>query len=225
MIRTHVNTQYVVYISEICQLKLVFTILYTRLMDKLDKVIEAVKNLYTKKNPVIDWNEWIFKTHIKVVAFWVEDIAKKYQFDAEKVTAAAYLHDLAYAWTDKSDPQLEEKSESKAREVLKTAGYEDGEITFIVDKIIHGHGMHEGKAPELIEPKVLATADALAHFTTDFYLVICWRHYLFENKTLADYKKWVLEKIDRDFNNKIFFKEYKEIADPHYQSIKSLFSL
>ena len=194
-------------------------------MDKLDAVIENVRDLYSKKNPVIDWNEWIFETHIKVLAFWVEDISTKYQFNKENTLAAAYLHDLAYAWTSKSDPQLEEKSESKAGEVLKTAGYSDEETAFIVDKIIHGHGMKEGKEPDNIEAKVLATADALAHFTTDFYLVICWRHYLFENKTLADYKKWVLEKIERDFNNKIFFEEYKQIAAPHYQSIKSLFSL
>lgn len=194
-------------------------------MEKLDQVIESVKVLYAQKNPIIDWNEWIFETHIKVVAFWVEDISTKQQFNKENTLAAAYLHDLAYAWTSKNDPELEKKSESKAKEVLKTAGYDDTEISFIVDKIIHGHGMNEGKEPENIEAKVLATADALAHFTTDFYLVICWKHYLFEDKTLADYKKWVLEKIERDFNNKIFFEEYKEIARPHYESIKSLFSL
>ena len=32
-------------------------------MDKLDKVIEIVKGLYDEKNPVIDWNEWIFEGH------------------------------------------------------------------------------------------------------------------------------------------------------------------
>ncbi len=74
-----------------------------------------------------------------------------------------------------------------------------------------------------MEAKVLSTADALSHFTTDFYLVMCWNHYLFED--LNAYKEWVLEKIERDLNNKIFFEEYREIAKPHYQSIKTLFSL
>lgn len=194
-------------------------------MDKLDKVIKIVKGLYAKKNPVIDWNEWVFEEHNKIVASWVEDISKKYEFDTESVLAAAYLHDLAYAWTSKNDPDLDEKSESKAREVLKEAAFPEDKITFIVDKIIHGHGMHDGKEPEQLEAKVLATADALAHFTTDFYLVVCWNHYLFENKALEDYKEWVLKKIERDFNNKIFFEEYRKIAKPHYQSIKTLFSL
>ncbi len=192
-------------------------------MEKLDKVIEIVKGLYAKKNPVIDWNEWVFEGHVKVVAKWVEDISKKYEFDKESVLAAAYLHDLAYAWTDKFDPDLEEKSETEARKVLKEAGYSKDQITFIVDKTIHGHGMHEGKEPENIEAKVLATADAMAHFTTDFYLEICWNNYLFED--LNAYKKWVLEKIERDLNSKIFFEEYREIAKPFYQSIKTLFSI
>lgn len=190
-------------------------------MDKLEKVIKTVKNLYSQNNPVIDWNEWIFEGHIKVVASWVEDISKKYNFDQESTVAAAYLHDLAYAWTSKNDPDLEEKSESKAKEVLKEAGFPEEKIVFIVDKIIHGHGMEDGNEPENIEAKVLATADALAHFTTDFYLVICWNNYLFEN--LEDYKAWVLKKIDRDLNNKIFFEEYKKIAAPFHQSIKTFY--
>lgn len=195
------------------------------LMDKLDKVIEIVEGLYAKKNPVIDWNEWIFEGHIKVVANWVEEISKKYEFDKESTLAAAYLHDLAYAWTSKTDPDLDEKSESEARKVLKEAGYPEERVSFIVDEIIHGHGMHDGEEPEHIEAKVLATADALAHFTTDFYLVICWNHYLFEDKDLNAYKAWVLKKIDRDMVNKIFFEEYKKLAEPYYQSLKSLFSL
>ncbi len=193
-------------------------------MDKLDLVINNVRKLYEKKNPVIDWNDWLFEGHNKVVANWVEDLSKEYDFDKESVIAAAYLHDLAYAWTSKNDPDLDEKSEEGARRVLKESGFSEEKITFIVDKIIHGHGMHDGKEPEHLEAKILATADALAHFTTDFYLVVCWNNYLFEDKTLKDYKDWVLKKIERDFNNKIFFDEYKEIAKPYYQSIKTIFS-
>lgn len=194
-------------------------------MERLDRVIEAVKELYSQPNPVIDWNEWVFEGHNKVVADWVEKIAEDHDFNKEAVVAAAYLHDLAYAWTDKNDPELDQKSEAKAREVLQQAEYSPDEIVFIVDEIIHGHGMHDGQKPELLEAQVLATADAMAHFSTDFYLVMAWNHYLFEGKTLQDYKEWVLKKIERDLNNKIFFEEYREKARPHYESIKRLFSL
>lgn len=192
---------------------------------KLDQVITIVKKYYDKKNPVIDWNNWVFEGHNKVVAKWVEDIAQKHKFDIESVTAATYLHDLAYAWTSKNDPDLDEKSETEARKVLKEVGYTKEQIIFIVDKIIHGHGMYDGKEPESIEAKVLATADALAHFTTDFYLVMCWNHYLFEDKNLGELKTFVLKKIERDFNNKIFFEEYRKIAKPYYKNLKALFSL
>lgn len=194
-------------------------------MDKLDLVIDNVRKIYEKKNHVIDWNDWLFEGHNKIVANWVEDLSKKYEFDKESVIAAAYLHDLAYAWTSKNDPDLDEKSEEGARKVLKESGFSEEKVIFIVDQIIHGHGMHDGKEPEDLEAKILATADALAHFTTDFYLVVCWNNYLFKDRTLKDYKDWVLKKIERDFNNKIFFEEYKEIARPYYQSLKNIFTL
>lgn len=194
-------------------------------MNQIQKIITSVEDLYSKENPVIDWNDWVFNGHIKIVADWVEKISETQQFDKESTLAAAYLHDLAYAWTSKNDPELDEKSESKAREVLQEVGYSPEKVEFIVDEIIHGHGMHDGGEPKLIEAKVLATADALAHFTTDFYLVICWNNYLFEDKAFNDYKQWVLKKIDRDLHNKILFDEYKEYAQPFYKSLKTLFSL
>lgn len=194
-------------------------------MRKLNKVIKLVKAYYSKKNPAINWNEWVFEKHNKVVAGWVEDIAKHHHFNKDAVLAAAYLHDLAYAWTSKNDPKLDEKSESEAHQVLTKAGYSQTERSFIVDKIIHGHGMYNKKVPKTIEAKVLATADALAHFTTDFYLVMCWNHYLFEDKKLDSYKTWVLKKIERDYYNKIFFTKYKKIAKPYRESLKRLFSL
>ncbi len=194
-------------------------------MEKINSVINLVQHLYSQKNPVIDWNEWVFNGHIKIVAEWVEKISKDHEFDTQAVLAAAYLHDLAYSFTSKNDPELDEKSETKAREVLKEANYSNDEIIFIVDKIIHGHGMHDGQKPELIEAQVLATADALAHFTSDFYLVNCWNHYLFENKSLNDYKVWVLEKIERDMNKKILLEEYKSVAEPYYIGLKKMFSL
>jgi hypothetical protein len=194
-------------------------------MNKLDQVIASVTNLYAQPNPVIDWNKWVFEGHIKIVANWVEKISQEHEFNKDAVMAAAYLHDLAYAWTSKNDPELDQKSEAKAREVLQESGYSEEEIRFIVDQIIHGHGMHDGQKPSLIEAQVLATADALAHFTTDFYIVICWNHYLFEDKTLADYKKWVLVKIERDLNNKIMFEEYRDIVRPCYESLITFFKV
>lgn len=193
-------------------------------MNRINLIREKVKSYYQKPNPVIDWNEWIYSGHIEEVVNWVRKIAETQKFDLEKVEIAAYLHDLAYAWTDKNDPNLEEESEEEARKILKENDFSEDEIEFIVGKIIHGHGMQERQEPEIIEAKVLSTADALAHFTTDFYLQIAWNKYLFKEKSLEDFKKWALEKLERDFNNKIFFEEYKEIAKPYYKVLKHLYS-
>lgn len=192
---------------------------------RVDRIKAIVKSYYDRPNNVINWNQWIFKEHNEAVAKWVRKISKNYQFNIEAVEIAAYLHDIAYAWTDKNDPIYEKQSEDKAGEILESEGFSKQDIELIVNKIIAGHSMYSGKDSDLLEAKVFSTADALAHFTTDFYLVMCWNRYLFENKSLEDYKKWVSKKIERDFNNKIYFEDFKKIARPYYESIKRLFSV
>ncbi len=193
-------------------------------MDKSKRIRKIVKNYYEKPNTKIDWNKWVFKGHNEVVVDWIKKIAKRHEFDEESVITAAYLHDIAYSWTDKNDPTYEKQSLVKAREILEEEGFSPGEITFIVDDILSGHGTHKGRRFSLIEARVLTTADALAHLTTDFFLVMGWHHYLFEGNSLNEYKAWVLKKIERDFSKKIAFKEFKRIARPYYEALKKVFS-
>lgn len=192
-------------------------------MNTAERVRRIACSYYEKPNRVINWNEWVWHGHNEVVAAWVDKIAQSHEFDVEAVKIAAYLHDLAYAWTDKNDSEEERQSLDEARMILEKEGFEPKRISLIVDGIIEGHGMHSGEKPALTESQVLATADAMAHLTTDFYLVICWNHYLFEGKTLSDYKVWVMKKIERDFNSKIFFDDMREIARPYYKSLERMF--
>ena len=90
--------------------------------------------------------------------------------------------------------------------------------------------MHEGEKENLpIEAKIFSTANAMAHFvspdnkTSDFYLVMCWNHYLFENKGLNDYKAWVLKKIERDYTTKIYFDPERNKIKTHYKALKKVF--
>jgi hypothetical protein len=193
-------------------------------MDQYEKIRQTAHSLYSKHNLVINWNDWVLNGHNEVVDYWVQQMGNKYKFDIEACRIAAQLHDIAYSWTSKNDPTQEEKSVSAAKEILQNEGLTPERIEFIVNNIIVGHGMHEGEVPDLMEAKVFATADAMAHFTTDFYLVMCWNHYLFETKGLEDYRSWVLKKMERDFNNKIFLDDFKEIARPYYEALKLVFS-
>ena len=192
-------------------------------MVSVERIREIAKGYYDKPNKVINWNDWVWYGHNEVVAGWVDKLAKTQKFDVDAVKSAAYLHDLAYSWTDKNDPTEEQQSLEETRKILTEQGMNPDRVTLIVDGIITGHGMHDGRKPDLIEAQVLAAADAMSHLTTDFYLVICWNHYLFEGKPLEDYKRWVLKKIERDFNNKIFFEDTKEIARPYYEALKKVF--
>lgn len=69
----------------------------------------------------------------------------------------------------------------------------------------------------------MATGDALAHLTTDFYIQFCWKH-LPEGKSYPEFLEWVAEKLDRDFNSKIFFDEVKEEARKRYEALRAVFS-
>lgn len=69
---------------------------------------------------------------------------------------------------------------------------------------------------------MLATADALAHLSTDFYIQFAWMH-VPENKNYQEFVQWVNEKIERDFNSKIFFDEVKVSIEPRYNALKKIF--
>jgi tellurite resistance protein len=77
-----------------------------------------------------------------------------------------------------------------------------------------------------LEGKILAMADAMSHFSKGFYLRI------FQNFCKEiDYEKAkekMIKKIERDYKEKLFFKEAKEIIKPFYnarRTIKKIFLL
>ena len=59
---------------------------------------------------------------------------------------------------------------------------------------------------------------------TDFYLVLPFNQWLTSAKDFEGYRKWVLEKIERDFNKKILFNECKKLSKNRYESLKVVFS-
>ena len=81
-----------------------------------------------------------------------------------------------------------------------------------------------GDEQTMIEGKILATSDALAHLQTNFYYdfkKMGWP----QNIKPEDFNDWVITKVDRDFNKKIFFKEVQEEVKPIYEKLMKEFSL
>ena len=168
------------------------------------------------------FGQWMWKNHVPFVANKALELSQKYNANADKAVAGAWLHDFGDAFVYRFDENHEELSDSKAREVLIQAEYSLEEINEILEEIIAPHPCKEGYLPESLEGKVLATSDALAHLSTDFYVQFAWLH-IPEGKTYEKFLIWVEEKLDRDFNSKIFFDEVKEEIRPRYEALKTVF--
>jgi putative nucleotidyltransferase with HDIG domain len=192
-------------------------------MTKLDKLEEAVKKLYAAKKPErAEWADWMANNHVFLVADRATDLANRFEANADLARAAALLHDIADCKMSRMDPGHENESLKMARELMIQSGYTEEEISLVVDDAIRYHSCYDGKSPESIEGKILATADSIAHLKTDFYVHAAWA--FGKTKTLQELKEWVLKKIERDLNDKVFFDEVREELRPDYEIIKNLFS-
>jgi HD superfamily phosphodiesterase len=194
-------------------------------LNRLNSLKQKVEKFYLEnKNSVSkDWFDLVYQGHLLIVVKNAEDLAQKYKANFEYCSAGALIHDLAYAVTTKNDPELDSKSEELGRKILKSAEYSSDEIETII-KIVNSHSATH-KIPESLEAKIVATADAITHFETLFYSYINWHHLIFKPDGYETFKKWVLKKIDRDFNQKIFFEEEKVRVKKAYDSIKLFYEL
>jgi putative nucleotidyltransferase with HDIG domain len=192
-------------------------------MQKLDSLRKNVETLYTANNPEADvWIDWGYKNHVLFVAHYTEKIALAQHANVELAVAGALLHDIADAVMARRNPEHEAKSLALADELLQKSGFSKDETAFVVNEIIKPHSCKE-IMPTALEGKVMATADGAAHFLTDFYPLFCWRHYGPEDNYQA-FKTWMLGKIEKDFNKKLFFDDVKQEVLPRYEALKLVFS-
>lgn len=192
-------------------------------MQKLDALRQKVERLYSANNPDADvWIDWAYPNHVLVVAHMTEKIAKAQGANIEFAIAGALLHDIADTEMARETPDHEAKSLTIADSLLRESGFSKDATDFVVAEVIKPHSCKE-IIPTAPEGKVMATADGAAHFLTDFYPLFCWRHYGPKN----DYKvfrKWMLQKMEKDFNKKLFFDDVKREVLPHYEALKLVFS-
>ena len=152
---------------------------------------------------------WDF--HIKPVIEIVKNMACKYSADFNALWLAAIFHDIARV----HDKQPHDKVGAEmAYDFLR----DNGASAFIaspVQAIILTHSCKKYK-PESLEQKVLATADAVAHFQYPFYL---WYHSI-SPEPFEKLLEWNLKKINHDFHRKIFFAEERESVRAEYKILK-----
>lgn len=191
-------------------------------MKRLDKLKKEVASLYKNPHPNADpWIVWSYPNHVLIVAKNAERIAKEQSADREACVAGALLHDIADAMMPRFSQDHEKESLKKAGELLEECGFSSQESNFIINEIIATHSCSD-TMPTTLEGKVLATADGMAHFQTDFFIYAAWHHFGSENRD--EFKEWVLKKIDKHFFKKIFFNKYRKEIEQEYKALKLLYS-
>jgi putative nucleotidyltransferase with HDIG domain len=192
-------------------------------MEKLQSLKKRVAELYQTRQPGRSaWTDWLFEEHVPYVAAKAREVAAVYGGNPDLAEAAGWLHDIADVKMDRHNDNHEQESLAMARQVMQECGYSDEEVSLVVDDAIRLHSCYDGIRPESAEGQALATADALAHLQTDFYIYAT--RALAGDMSLAEMKAWALKKIERDFTHKICYDAVREQARPDYEIIKNLFS-
>jgi predicted hydrolase (HD superfamily) len=191
---------------------------------KIDQIEEEIKNLHYNsriaKHSFTDADSkefysqfWDF--HVRPVIEYSKQMAIKYNADLEVVWLGAILHDLARL--DDVEPHDEIGSE-KGYKFLLEKGFSE-EVAEKIKDVIKTHRCKKCP-PETIEQKIVASADAMAHFLPPFYVWIA----KYSNKKFNDLLDFNLKKIERDYNEKIFFADEKKMVEKQYNILKEWFS-
>jgi hypothetical protein len=167
--------------------------------------------------------KWMWRNHVQWVANKAGELAEKYHADAEKAYCAALIHDLADSQHPREYEHFANSSEEKGREVLLKAGLSETETNEIIEVIVRPHSCRPGNLPTTLEGKVLATADAMWHLQTSFFPMLCYKRRPAKTHSYEEWQEWFGEKIERDFNVKIFFEaEQAEVKDD-YEALSRVF--
>ena len=154
-------------------------------------------------------DSWFYDKHLLAVEKYANFLLTKLpKADKEIVLLGVWLHDTQRVRGIKGDHQ--KIGAIEAKKIMLEYDYSLDKIKKVQD-IILSHSC-DGLMPKTLEGKILATADAMTHYVNDFYLQIATTG----QRSLSEFKEWALEKLNRDYNKKIFFPfAKKEIKERH----------
>jgi putative nucleotidyltransferase with HDIG domain len=187
---------------------------------QIEKLSKKVKKMYyapagghldeAKKKMLQDfWDH-----HIVPVVQESRRLAKKYKADENIVWLGALLHDISLI----EDPKLhDEMSAKKAKAILLENKFDEATAEK-VSRIALTHRVKK-YAPETKEERIVATADALNHFMPSFYLGIA----VIASEDYAAVMKKNMEKLEKDYKNKIFFPAEERLVKKRLADFKRWF--
>ncbi len=194
-------------------------------MSRVDSLKARVDALYSYKNTsrAKGWADYLHTHHMSAVAQTARQLAEKFGAGKDAVVAAAMLSDIADAVMAREDPRHDQESMTIATSYLRACAFTESEIFVIVGDAIKNHSCLDERSPETLEGKVFATAEAMVDLRSDFYDFAIGQLRT-QGETARDILHWGLERVDRDFNKKIFFPEVKEGLRPDYERSRRRFA-
>lgn len=159
-----------------------------------------------------------FKYHIVPMRNYSMKLAEKYKADKEIVELAAWLHDIARLNFEGADHNIIGAGE--AEKILIKFGYPKKTIEHVKDCILTHRSDTKSLKPKTLEAKIISTADAMSHFDNIpalFYVALCLR-----KMRVEDARKWLYNKLMRDWKNKLLLPESKKMMKGKYKAAKIL---
>lgn len=147
--------------------------------------------------------EHFWKHHVVPVVAYSREMAARYGGDTDVIHLGALLHDMALI--EDAEPHDEIGAE-KAYEFL-VVNWAPQETAKKVSDVVLKHRCKVYE-PQTLEEKIVATADALAHFFPDFHgsgALSLSREDHIQMKVLD------IEKLEKEYESKIFFEKEKEL--------------
>lgn len=174
-------------------------------------IISKVKEIVKSKHNPAD-----FKYHICVVVRNALKLAKIKKADMEVVELAAWLHDLGRVGKNIKSSNNHHLGSAKVAEIiLKDLGYPKDRMNKVIQCVIC-HSAKGEYIPKTIEEKIIANADAMAHF--DSFLNL-FDHFIRKGK-FEEMVEFISDKIENDWNKKLTLPEAKELVKEKYNAVR-----
>jgi len=158
---------------------------------------------------------WFLPYHLMEVERFANLLCDKFpEADRDIVGLGVWFHDIGRLRGYEKDHDVYGAEE--AQKVLAKKGFPTDKIKRVYE-VCRTHRCTDVQ-PESLEAKILATADAMSHFTHGFYFRL-FQHYQ-DKMDFDEIRKLVRKKLERDFNKKILFDEAKKEVQDIYEAMR-----
>ncbi len=161
----------------------------------------------------------VWDQHIVLVVGYARMLAKNLGVDQDLAELGALLHDIGSLRFGEDDHEI--TGQKEAEKILKDLGASE-KVIAEVKECIRSHRGSKDIKPQTLTAQIVANADAMAHFDVVPVLLRVGLDKYDKNEKLA--AKWVLDKLERDWNKKLTIPEAKKKVTEKYEAAKLLFS-